>query len=58
MSVQLIGTVYRSGRRVVPEWPETEMDEGVWLLRLFDRDKARQPPVGQDDQAGRAMLDG
>ena len=57
VSIQVIGGVDGSGRRVVPGWPETEVDEDVRLLRLCDRDKARQPPVGQDDQAGRAMLD-
>ena len=38
--------------------PDTEVDADIRLLLLCSRDKARQRPVGRDDQAGRAMLDG
>ena len=34
------------------------MDADIRSLLLCGLDKARQPPVGGDDQAGRAMLDG
>ena len=33
------------------------MDVDVRVLRLCSRDKARQPPIGGDGQAGCAMLD-
>ena len=34
------------------------MDADIRPLLLCGLDKALQPPVGGDDQAGRAMLDG
>ena len=36
---------------------EVEVDADVRVLRLCSRDKARQQPIGRDDQAGGAMLD-
>ena len=56
-SVEIIGDVNGGGRCCVPIWPETEVDTDVRLLRLRRRDKARQPSIGGDVQAGCAMLD-
>ena len=55
--VQMIGGVNGGRRCCVPFWPETEVDTDVRLPGLCRLDKARQPPIGGDDQAGCAMLD-
>ena len=55
--VDMVSGVNGNVRCVVPVRLDGEVDADIRPLLVRRRDEARQPLVGRDDQAGRAMLD-